>query len=74
MLRFLPTCFRFSVRTFGVAYLLARRMGAVMETDKDAPRASIWKAKFALALPILILGGIYSGVFTPVEAAVCAVF
>jgi C4-dicarboxylate transporter DctM subunit len=62
----------------GVAFLLARRMGAVMENDKDAPRASIWrliwKAKFALALPVLILGGIYSGVFTPVEAAVCAVF
>ena len=61
----------------GVAYILARRMGAVMEADTDAPRTSIWrlmwKAKFALALPVLILGGIYSGIFTPVEAAVCAV-
>ena len=42
-----------------------------------APRQSIWKliwkAKFALFLPILILGGIYSGIFTPVEASVCAV-
>jgi C4-dicarboxylate transporter DctM subunit len=61
----------------GVAYLLARRMGAVVEVDDDNPRVSIWrlvwKAKFALALPVLILGGIYSGVFTPVEASVCAV-
>ena len=61
----------------GVAYLLARRMGAVVEVDDDTPRVSIWrlvwKAKFALALPVLILGGIYSGVFTPVEASVCAV-
>lgn len=61
----------------GVAYFLARRMGAVVEVDEDAPRASIWRvvwnAKFALALPVLILGGIYSGIFTPVEAAVCAV-
>lgn len=61
----------------GVAYIMARRMGAVMEADTDAPRTSIWrlmwKAKFALALPVLILGGIYSGIFTPVEAAVCAV-
>lgn len=61
----------------GVAYLLARRMGAVVEVDNDTPRVSIWrlvwKAKFALALPVLILGGIYSGVFTPVEASVCAV-
>lgn len=61
----------------GVAYLLARRMGAMVEVDDDTPRVSIWrlvwKAKFALALPVLILGGIYSGVFTPVEASVCAV-
>jgi C4-dicarboxylate transporter DctM subunit len=61
----------------GVAYLLARRMGAVTEVDADAPAVSlarlVWNAKFALALPVLILGGIYSGVFTPVEASVCAV-
>lgn len=61
----------------GVAYFIARRAGAVMTADKDAPRQSIWKliwkAKFALFLPILILGGIYSGIFTPVEASVCAV-
>lgn len=29
-----------------------------------------WKAKWALLLPIIILGGIYGGVFTPTEAAV----
>jgi C4-dicarboxylate transporter DctM subunit len=29
-----------------------------------------WKAKWALFLPVLILGGIYGGVFTPTEAAV----
>jgi C4-dicarboxylate transporter DctM subunit len=61
----------------GVAYFIARRAGAVMTVDKDAPRQNIWKliwtAKFALFLPILILGGIYSGIFTPVEASVCAV-
>jgi len=61
----------------GVAYILARRSGAVMTCDSDAPRISIlklvWDAKFALFLPVFILGGIYSGVFTPVEAAVCAV-
>jgi C4-dicarboxylate transporter DctM subunit len=61
----------------GVAYILARRAGAVMTQDTDAPRQStwklIWKAKFALFLPVLILGGIYSGIFTPVEASVCAV-
>lgn len=61
----------------GVAYVLARRMGAVTEAETEAHRVPIWqliwKAKFALALPVLILGGIYSGIFTPVEASVCAV-
>ncbi|WP_170432618.1 MULTISPECIES: TRAP transporter large permease [Ruegeria] len=61
----------------GVAYFIARRAGAVMTVDADAPRQSIWKllwkAKFALFLPFMILGGIYSGIFTPVEASVCAV-
>ncbi len=33
-----------------------------------------WRAKWSLATPLIILGGIYSGVFTPVEAAVAAVF
>ena len=60
-----------------VAYLMARRLGATAGVDPDAPRDSlwrlVWKGKFALALPVLILGGIYSGVFTPVEASVIAV-
>ena len=32
-----------------------------------------WRAKLALALPFIILGGIYGGYFTPTEAAVIAV-
>ncbi|MFT5895141.1 MAG: C4-dicarboxylate transporter DctM subunit [bacterium] len=61
----------------GVAYIIARRSGAVMDVDISAKRESIWRlvwqAKFALFLPLFILGGIYSGLFTPVEASVCAV-
>ena len=34
---------------------------------------SMWVAKFGLAIPFIILGGIYSGVFTPTEAAAVAV-
>lgn len=60
-----------------LAYVLARRSGAVLEADDAQDRESVlrllWQGKFALALPVLILGGIYSGIFTPVEAAVCAV-
>lgn len=32
-----------------------------------------WDAKWALLIPIIILGGIYGGIFTPTEAAVVAV-
>ncbi|ADC52297.1 C4-dicarboxylate transport system (permease large protein) (plasmid) [Alkalihalophilus pseudofirmus OF4] len=33
----------------------------------------VWEAKWALLIPVIILGGIYGGVFTPTEAAVIAV-
>lgn len=32
-----------------------------------------WDAKYALSIPLIILGGIYSGVFTPTESAAVAV-
>jgi C4-dicarboxylate transporter DctM subunit len=32
------------------------------------------KASFALLMPVIILGGIYGGIFTPTEASVIAVF
>lgn len=35
---------------------------------------ALWDGKWALAAPVIILGGIYSGVFTPSEAAAVAVF
>ena len=34
---------------------------------------ALWNARFALAIPLIILGGIYSGVFTPTESAAVAV-
>ncbi|NDP38092.1 MAG: TRAP transporter large permease [Rhodoferax sp.] len=33
-----------------------------------------WRAGWALLMPVIILGGIYGGVFTPTEAAAVAVF
>jgi len=35
--------------------------------------SAVWDGKFALLIPFIILGGIYSGVFTPTEAAAIAV-
>ncbi len=34
---------------------------------------ALWQARFALAVPVIILGGIYTGVFTPTESAAVAV-
>ena len=34
---------------------------------------TVWDGRYALAIPIIIWGGIYSGVFTPTEAAAAAV-
>ena len=35
--------------------------------------AALWAARYAVMIPFIILGGIYSGVFTPTEAAAIAV-
>jgi C4-dicarboxylate transporter, DctM subunit len=63
--------------TVVVAYLISRRRGyrglEKMGSAKEilsALRESIW----AILAPVIILGGIYSGIFTPTEAAVVAVF
>ncbi len=36
-------------------------------------RTAVWDGRFALLVPIIILGGIYTGIFTPTEAAAVAV-
>lgn len=59
------------------AYFLAKRNGweTVKSTDEELPsiRASFVKAIPALLAPVIILGGLRSGLFTPTEAAVVAV-
>ena len=40
-------------------------------TSKEKLRA-VWDAKWALINPLIILGGIYAGIFTPTEAAAVA--
>jgi C4-dicarboxylate transporter DctM subunit len=34
---------------------------------------TVWDGRFALSIPFIILGGIYSGIFTPTESAAIAV-
>ena len=58
------------------AYLLARRAGyrsADARIDVAAFLVALRKGIWALLAPIIILGGIYTSVFTPTESAVVAV-
>lgn len=59
-----------------VAHFLCKKQG--FEPSKRATRQekiqAFKDAILAILMPVIILGGIYSGVFTPTEAAVIAVF
>lgn len=60
----------------GTTYLLSRRNGYRGELKPFNAKqfySSLYKAKFSLATPFIVLGGIYGGIFTPVEASVIAV-
>jgi tripartite ATP-independent transporter DctM subunit len=59
----------------GAVYIVAKRRGYRAEgwlTFSESLR-SIWRAIPVMLFPIIILGGIFSGVVTPTEAAVVAV-
>ena len=59
------------------SYIIARRngYGGTGAPFSWAPaRRAFWDGKWAIGAPVIILGGIYSGAFTPTEAAAVAVF
>lgn len=60
----------------GTCYLIARKRGYVSNPKRPTGR-DVWisfkEAAWALMIPLIILGGIYAGVFTPTEAAVVSV-
>ncbi|WP_078427944.1 TRAP transporter large permease [Alkalihalobacterium alkalinitrilicum] len=58
------------------SYFYSRKMGYRGNGEKTSFKkflVATWDAKWALLIPIIILGGIYGGIFTPTEAAVIAV-
>ncbi len=59
-----------------VSYVIAKRRG-YPKSDTPPTASGLWKAFreafWALLVPLIILGGIYGGIFTPTEAAVVAV-
>lgn len=64
------------ISLMGTCFFIARKRGYISSnpppTIKDV-LGSFKEALWALFIPVIILGGIYSGVFTPTEAAVVSV-
>jgi C4-dicarboxylate transporter DctM subunit len=56
-------------------YLMCKSFGFKPGARQPAKMTlrSLYEAKWALLAPVIILGGIYAGIFTPTEAAVVAV-
>jgi len=60
-----------------VAYIIAARNGYGGTAERFSWKplgVALWDGKWAVAAPVIILGGIYMGIFTPTEAAGVAVF
>lgn len=58
-------------------YFLAKKNGWHGDKIENTGKLilhSLWDAKWALLVPIIILGGIYSGLMTPTESAAVAAF
>mgnify|MGYP000429391886 CR=1 FL=1 len=58
------------------AWALVRRRGINVATRRATRRETlraVWEAKHALLVPVIVLGGIYGGIFTPTEAGAVAV-
>ncbi|GAA3703001.1 TRAP transporter large permease subunit [Oceanisphaera sediminis] len=58
-----------------VAYLISKKhgwYGEVRERSLKTFMSAAWQAKWALMVPVIVLGGIYGGIMTPTEAAAVA--
>jgi C4-dicarboxylate transporter DctM subunit len=59
-----------------VSHFTSKRRGYIGTGEKFSFKKffhAFWDAKWAMFVPVIILGGIYGGVFTPTEAAVVSV-
>lgn len=60
----------------GASMFIAARQGYGLKTVRARTKerlAAVWEAKWALMVPVIVLGGIYTGITTPTEAGVVAV-
>jgi C4-dicarboxylate transporter DctM subunit len=61
----------------GYSYFVSKKNGWMGERKTRTVGTfvkAIWDAKLALMVPVIVLGGIYSGLMTPTEAAAVAAF
>ncbi|SFJ53922.1 C4-dicarboxylate transporter, DctM subunit [Desulfomicrobium apsheronum] len=61
----------------GYAYFFSKARnwhGEVRERSVKTLGKAFWNAKWALMVPVIVLGGIYGGLMTPTEAAAVAAF
>ena len=58
------------------SWWLCRKRGYSARTERATLRGigrAAWNARWALLAPVIVLGGIYGGIFTPTEASIVAV-
>lgn len=58
-------------------YFISRRCGYRGLSERwrgDEIRSAVRRGAWAIAAPVIILGGIYTGLFTPTESAIVAIF
>lgn len=63
-----------ALMAFVLIYARVKGYGKQDGEDRLSLLTATRKAIFALFMPVIILGGIYGGIFTPTEASVAAVF
>ena len=63
-----------SLIAFVWVYCKVKGWGKNDGDDRLRVGPATWKAGWALLMPVIILGGIYGGIFTPTEASAVAVF
>lgn len=59
-----------------VSWFISKKHGWRGSRENFGPKAfgvALWEGKWAVLAPVIILGGIYGGIFTPTEAGVVAV-
>lgn len=64
------------VLMLATVYFISRKRGYRGEPKSEQEQSllsALWEASFAIFAPVIILGGIYTGIFTATEAAVVAV-